>query len=154
MYIWTCVYYCLFIPVEVWGKGLGKVFVITIQAAPRSLLTNCIPQGPFFSLQKSIQPSEPLNMRCLQTSIWTTQCQESIRFWTMFFFNLIFVASFFSYFLVAVHGFHHLKLLFVASFFFHCSSLFLCRRACLHVVLIKPELVFSSLFSAIFPHAA
>ena len=141
------------IPVDVLGKGLGKVFVITIQAAPRSLLTNCIPQGPFFSLQKPIQPSEPLSMRTLQKSIWTTQCQENIRFWTIFF-NLIFVASFFCYFLVAVHGFHHLKLLFVASFFFHCSGLFLCRRECLHLVLIKPELVFSSFFSAIFPHAA
>ena len=76
---------CFSIPVDVLGKGLGKVFVITIQAAPRSLLTNCIPQGPFFSLQKSIQPSEPLSMRTLQKSIWTTQCQENIRFWTMFF---------------------------------------------------------------------
>ena len=32
---------------------LGKVFVITIQAAPRSLLTICRPQGPLFDTTKT-----------------------------------------------------------------------------------------------------
>ena len=34
-------------------RGWERVFVITIQATPRSLLTNCIPQGPFFFTTKT-----------------------------------------------------------------------------------------------------
>ena len=126
---------------------LGKVFVITIQAAPRSLLTICRPQGPLFDTTKTkptfgaIKYENLTKINLNYTVSGIHPVPDYVFFQSTFCSKLLFPL------LCRRECLHHLKLLFVASFFSHCSGLLLCRRECLHLVLIKPELVFSSLFS-------